>query len=114
MEDNIMNNDEIRKAISAIRDAKKNISDALDKPGLTKKERKSLAELSRILEDFDNCLLLEDIRDSIDNLAKNSNEFKELISQKQEDLKKMEKVTASVNAVASAIDAVVKILNKVA
>jgi hypothetical protein len=103
-----MANTEIRNALKIVREAENAVTDALDKPDLTQKQRDLLDELSDSLRDLDTLLVMIDLNKSIDRLEGESNKLTDLNKRTQKSLGQLTKVAKTVDTAAKGIDALVK------
>ncbi|MFH1076313.1 MAG: hypothetical protein V1753_05645 [Pseudomonadota bacterium] len=94
--------------LNLVREAEDIVTDTLEKPGLTPSQRIILNDLSDVLRETDNLLLLNDLNESIEELKVKSKKLESINGQIKKQIKNLEKVSDKVAVAAKAIDAIVK------
>ena len=95
-------------ALKIVRAAETAIGEVLEGGGLTKGQRKELAEVVDTLTDLDTFLLSADLRNSIAELKEKSVELQKLNDRTQEKMANLEKVAKAVAVAAKVIDGLAK------
>jgi hypothetical protein len=103
-----MANTEKINVLKQVREAENAVTDTLDKQGLTSSQRKILDDLSDILREIDNLLLLYELNESIEELKSKSKGLKSINNRIKKQIDKLEDVADKVGKVATAIDAIIK------
>lgn len=103
-----MANTEKINVLKQVREAENVVTDTLEKPGLTTPQRRILDDLSDILREIDNLLLLNELNESIEELKVKSKKLKSINNRTKKQIEKLEKVADKVEKAAKAIDAIVK------
>ncbi len=103
-----MANTEKVSILKIIREAETNVTNTLDEPGLTLQQRKILDDLSDVLREIDNLVLLNELKDSIEVLKEKSKALKSINKRIKSKIEQLEEVADWVENAAKAIDATVK------
>jgi methyl-accepting chemotaxis protein len=94
--------------LKQVREIEGTLTDALDKPGLTQGQRNALDDLSDVLQEIDKLILLNELNECIDDLKSNSKKLKNINGRIKRQIEGLEDISAKVEQVSKAIDAVVK------
>ena len=94
--------------LKQVREIESTITGTLAKPDLTQRQRDALGDLSLVLRDIDNLILLNELNECIDDLKSRSQELKKINGRIKRQAEKLGDISAQVGQVAKAIDAVAK------
>jgi uncharacterized protein YydD (DUF2326 family) len=108
MERLLMANTEKITILRQVREVQSAVTDTLDKPGLTPKQRNTLQDLSVVLRDIDNLILLNELNACIDDLKDKSKKLKKINGRIKRQIESLEEISAKVEQASKIIDAVVK------
>jgi SpoU rRNA methylase family enzyme len=103
-----MANTERINVLKKVREAENIVTDTIEKPGLTTLQHGILDDLSDILREIDNLLLLNELNDSIEELKNISIKLKTINNRTKKQIDKLEEVADKVDIAVKGIDAIVK------
>ena len=103
-----MANTEKINVLKQVRETENLVTDTLEKPGLTSGQRRILDDLSSILREIDNLLLLNELNDSIEELEGKLKKLKAINKRAKKQIENLEELAHKVEKVTKGIDGIVK------
>ena len=103
-----MANTEKMVILKQVREIESTVTNTLDIPALTQGQRNALDDLSDVLQEIDQLILLSELNDCINDLKAKSKKLKNINDRIKRQIEQLEDVSAKVEQVSKAIDAVVK------
>lgn len=94
--------------LKQVRETQTETTEALSRSGLTQVQRDVLDDLRVVLTEIDNYVLLNELNDCIEGLREKSKKLKKLNTRMKKKIENLEDISARVEHVAKAIDAVIK------
>jgi hypothetical protein len=104
----MMANTEKLSILKQVREVESAQTHALAKPGLTQRQRNALNDLSVVLREIDNIILLNELNECIEDLNEKSRKLKKINGRIKRQIEKLEEVSDKVEQASKVIDAVVK------
>jgi len=103
-----MANTEKMVILKQIREIESAVTKALAEPDLTQRQRNALDDLSVVLRDIDKLILLNELNECIEDLKSKSKKLNNINGRIKRQIEKLEGISAKVEQVSKAIDAIVK------